>query len=117
MTHDERLVRRQGMALAVESGESVGVIAKTFGVSEGVVYQACREHGVPRPRKGQPPRNDKKTYACFQVLAAWIAGQKNTGAQSRLAEEFSVSRAYVSKVLQSAREVGLIPPKKEKANV
>ena len=117
MTHEERLVRRQKMALAVKSGESVDVIAKTFGVSEGIVYQACREHGVPRPRKGQPPRSDRKTYACFQVLAAWIAGQKNIGAQSRLAEEFSVSRAYVSKVLQSAREVGLIPPKKEKANV
>lgn len=56
----DRAARRKAMADAVLSGDSLGLVARTLGVSLETVKRACKEHELPtqlymvRPTGTQP---------------------------------------------------------------
>jgi hypothetical protein len=50
LSHVQRAERRREMARLVEQGRPPQAVAIDFGVSRGLVYDACTERGVVLPR-------------------------------------------------------------------
>ena len=108
MTHAERRERRRKMAAEVRGGEAVEAVAGKYGVTTSTVGGACVEFGVRytsrRAFKRQFPKRFGRVKDTLRIAARLIATEEN---QSRIAERFGVSRAWVSLIYAELRALGV----------
>lgn len=116
LTHEERVYRRQKMAEAVETGESVFEVARRFKVSRQCVWLACQEQGVigksrRRVRAPHAPDSPLRIYAAIQRAEV-------TDSLATVGKRLGVSKQRVFQVCQEAWRYGLktgkwMPPAKK----
>jgi transposase-like protein len=102
LSHEDRQVRRRGMAEAVRAGERLTEVARRFGVVPATVREACRLHGV---KSSQPAR--KLSRSTYRVLAALFDRTRTT---RQIAQDFAVSHQWVYLIYQKAVAAGIPVP-------
>lgn len=96
LTHDDRRERRAAIAAAVESGQAAADAAIEWGVSVGLVHQACREHGVSL--------RTIQSGTTLEILARLLNTQD---CLHTIATDLGVKFSRVRSVLQLARRAGI----------
>jgi hypothetical protein len=100
----EMAMHRQKMAIAVGLGDKPRDVARTFGVSFGTVYAACREHGV-KPN-GHPHGFGTRQYNAKVPKNQWLAVNWRER-DAKIARQLAVSRERVRVVRLS---LGMMSP-------
>lgn len=103
MTHEERRARREAMAEDILRGESLGVVAATYGVSYGTACLANKLAGV---RGIQGPGVKLSTFA---ILAKLL---NSDASLTEIASEFSLTHQRVSQIYGAAIKAGIRVPRR-----
>lgn len=94
MTHKERAIRRQRMAMNVKNGDSIASVAKAFDVGSRTIQNACIENGVISYRK----------IGKFVILKEiMVSGLR----LNMIGRKLGVSAQRISKIYSEAINIGI----------
>lgn len=102
LTHDERRLRREKIAMMAKNGASRTELVRRFGVGISTIREACSAYGVPVPPSDRLGSIGRKSLLVAKLLT--VDGKS----QSEVAKELGVSRQYVHQVANMMVEVGLL---------
>lgn len=108
MTHEERAARRKQIAEYVRERlhehDPCGGAAQAFGVGLHTVYNACDEHGVPRPKKTGNTGGEIKRPGTLAIIARLCIGDETL---TEIAESVGITKQRVSQIYTEARDAGI----------
>lgn len=103
MTQQEAARRRREVANAVRNGEPSWSICQRLGVTPGTIVNACKEHGIDRPRS-------KPSAKAFDILARLINEPEKSWKE--IALFCNTSETWVNQIYHKAIRAGIKVPER-----